>query len=1289
MKKLFLITFSLVAFSLAAFPLEWNVNYDTAVPYEVELSPAKLGLKGQKLEVRADGKPIVARMLEGKAKGAVRLRFTVPAGTKELSCEPMKGNAKVMKGDEIANLFSGALVGKSGWKFQGGTIESSNAGLVFVTKGQNAVATYTIDLPAENAGQAAQFEIEVANVAKLAWPNNIYVEQLNANGRVLPETVTDPRWSSHIRPVGVKTLVKEAGRLHPLARKLRLVLTLSAPATEYDFHGLKIENPEMKLAKLAVTRLALRPGALLPFPKYDDANFDTGVSGEAGDCAIRLGGERQTTLWYQTRSMGSWAHCRNYFGDDAQIRDESQIFFPVGSGTVEAWFKPSAFKDQKGPLYLFAGSQHNVRSPRLRWEVAGIMFAVTYDAAKGEFGFYKKDLEGHEATATGKAEFPVGQWSHVAATWQKGKTAAVWVNGQKILEADISKLGTLDLKRDPRPNDRDVVEHYLGSCYKTARNIGEPYPAGKAPYFDGLADAWRVSSGVRYTAAFTPEKRFTKDGDTRALFDFDRSFTGVAGGIGAIPLSFYSLADRVSHRLTVGEKTIQYYADTVQPKFEPSKVLDVVNYPTMPTVDDYLSARKVETKTASVKIGETMNVTAPKGVFTDFIEIANESAESLVHPMLVGEGEVDPRSFGDIKDTLLPDPLPAMERANRIFQYVIGASDYFMNHSAYFPLNGGDKCGDVEYQALMMLSGYCGFECGPLNSMTKNIFACSGGLPAAQTAGYGHSFEEVFFDGKNHVYDLSAQSFFPAFDNESAAYLEEMENQPALKTRAYGNPDHFIRNGTRNGGANEVPYQPKVAMTIRPGERFRVWFDNNGEVNELQCSQQTDRLKERPRFADYTDIVHADQGEKGWRVFRINRFFPHYGNGFLRFDGKPDAANEAFEDLGTNFIYHVKSCYPVVAARYAATLKKGGAAKVSISTDLGKTYRPLPEGLLRYEVRARYDYLVRVEAPLAEVDGFSAMTEVQVNVRVFPGRLKAGENELTLRGTGTGEAKVTVGWRSNVQRLAVKGAVYAGTIPGAETALVMIDPTKGEATFDLEGATAAAKAEVADGTLAATVKGGKLVLSADRAAKGFATVKLVDGDAERYVSVLVCAGARLVTAADMTPANDARLVPAGKETPHPTLVLSKQGAGLAAAYEKASAGKYAVMGLFRFNAHQPLNKRGGKYVELKLGGATINFGSPVNCSCNFYKAMYGREGERGNWKWDYPNNPDFRYYVEMMNIIDLKASDRLVMNYRSNPSLKGEVEVAAVLLVPEPDETLYCDLVKVLCGLNTQKGRVR
>ena len=92
----------------------------------------------------------------------------------------------------------------------------------------------------------------------------------------------------------------------------------------------------------------------------------------------------------------------------------------------------------------------------------------------------------------------------------------------------------------------------------------------------------------------------------------------------------------------------------------------------------------------------------------------------------------------------------------------------------------------------------------------------------------------MFYDGKNHIYDLSAQKFFPAMDNETSAYLKESGDQPGIHNRLDGSADHFIRKSTRGHGAQNPSYQEKVAMVLNPGERFRVWYSNNGRMNNLQ-----------------------------------------------------------------------------------------------------------------------------------------------------------------------------------------------------------------------------------------------------------------------------------------------------------------------------------------------------------------------------------------------------------------------------------------------------------------------
>ena len=125
--------------SLGAFPLEWNVNRKTGIPYEVEISRTKLNeLAGVEKEcgfkvtaTTADGKKELAvQLLEGQRPGAVALRFTVPAGTTALDCDPVPGGQ--LSTAESLNLFAGTLSNTSKWKVSRKTDIKSADGKIVV-----------------------------------------------------------------------------------------------------------------------------------------------------------------------------------------------------------------------------------------------------------------------------------------------------------------------------------------------------------------------------------------------------------------------------------------------------------------------------------------------------------------------------------------------------------------------------------------------------------------------------------------------------------------------------------------------------------------------------------------------------------------------------------------------------------------------------------------------------------------------------------------------------------------------------------------------------------------------------------------------------------------------------------------------------------------------------------------------------------------------------------------------------------------------------------------------------
>ena len=123
-----LLPFAAIAADLS---LEWNPTYPVDVPWEVELSPAKLSaLAGVQegsgfavtAKTAAGAKKLRVVALEGRVPGTVALRFNVPPGTVALSCEAGVGKLKMTATDHLDNLFDGALAPSAagGWKLTNG-----------------------------------------------------------------------------------------------------------------------------------------------------------------------------------------------------------------------------------------------------------------------------------------------------------------------------------------------------------------------------------------------------------------------------------------------------------------------------------------------------------------------------------------------------------------------------------------------------------------------------------------------------------------------------------------------------------------------------------------------------------------------------------------------------------------------------------------------------------------------------------------------------------------------------------------------------------------------------------------------------------------------------------------------------------------------------------------------------------------------------------------------------------------------------------------------------------------
>ncbi len=1214
----------------------------------------------------------------------------------------------------VDNLFEGALDEANLRKWyvpKGVSAVREGEGWCFKGDGSQRFASvhYSVNIPPELAGKPVEQEIVLVARTKLIHGTQAVIRQYDEKGALLPETLSDQRWSGHMLPPDKEVRYLESGRIHPRARKLVAIFEMRTSRAEYDNYGRKITDASLRLPAFAVKKLEVRPASLLAFPKWNDDFFAPGVSGREGDYALVSGGADEIGFFHPATTRAGWTQAW-------QFRNESERALPSGDGTVEAWIKPEwsklddKFKLAAVPVFqLYQGIRTRMEKKNFLKEVLGLY----YSPSAKKLSFNLVDWKKHTYKAEAKnVEFPAGSWTHVAVSWKCKGMARVFLNGRKVLETAIPEYEAVPLGDKSLNEVNDLWAHqiFVGTTYWEARQRAGFDKDRQTPPLPGAVDELRTSSVMRYAADFTPAKDFALDASTCSLFKFDRSFDGVTGGgFGSIPGSIHARRDRVEHRLAGG----WYYPENLLPEHDPGKVFNLVNYPVMPTVNDFTSARRRVTRQFEAKAGDRFKVKTAAGSCMDYVEFENLSAtEPLLYPIAVRKGAFDPRSFGDIRESLGVLTLSDRERANRIFQYAISASDYFMNHQVDFPPNSNSTRSAV-YQSMMVLNSYCGFECGPLNNMVKTLFVCAGDLPATQTGGYGHSFQQVFFDGKNHVYDLSAQTFFPSFDNESSVYLEEDANQPGVHNRVNRSCGSFVRQGSRSFSVGSPEYHEKVAMILNPGERFRVWRANNGQYNNLKLWHATGTYYPMHKFPvnrdqyNYAEVAGLPADFK-WLI-RFDRVFPEYSTGFLTFDGKPSAANPAFTGVSaSNFCYRAKSCYPIVFGEYFAELGSGGYAKLELSVDGGKTFKPIPmqEGktVLQYRVKARHEYLIRVNAPIAAVKRWSAKTECEVNPRTYPGWLTDGDNEVAFKAESAAPARVTFAWRERAKSIQVQGGLYYGTIPGQEKQLILATRgTKNE--YPVTGVSPKATVK-AYGPITAKIAGGVLSVAAsenvgDLIPKGydlptpwsrdnaFGAVEIEDEGAVKSVLVMLSAGnVHLLTTADAKVSGAKAAVAAADKTSMQSRISLRAKGDRADFACSLPAGEYLVLPLVRYGSHE---KNAPKLMmdDPAKPGRTWRVASYINGSLEYLKADYAAKGERAHWKWDSAMRTDWMSEHNGFSYRQYKFPAVKKLSFFIKEDAPSEVELAGVLVVPSPDLELRLDLRRLLSGLNCDPAAVQ
>jgi len=586
MKKT-LLQFAAIAGCLAlnAFPLEWNINNQTEIPYETEIDRSKL----QKLagvdkdcgfEVTATTpsgtKKLDVTLFEGQKKNSVALRFTVPAGTTSLNCEPA-AKGSVTTPDASLNLFDGVLDSTSAWKGSRGTKIVSKNGKICVTgrapvpgRDTQTQVTCTVRVPEKFAGMAAKFELDFKSTAGEAFPCLINVDQLDADGKVLSESLSDPRWLSLMRPVNVLTPHRESGRIHPKAKKLRLTLRANAWSHDFESYGRPVKNKGIFTPKFELSRLAVRAAEQIPFPGYRNEFFADGVSGKDGDFALdTTKGSFGKAFFFATHSQACWA-------EGKPIISQDEVFYPFEDGTVEAWYYPEWEKLQSDSSILFTaeaapfiGPMKDSDKQNKRYPCLGLK----YHPKTGKTILMFKDYTLKKYKKSFNSLIPSGKWSHVAVQWSKDSGIKVFINGKTVFEDSSFTFTPVDYTDKKILNAKyrnyKIANEYIPTQFSLGneRLVVRSNRIGvrNSHHFRGKIDLLRISSTLRYSGDFTPAKSFVMDDDTRALFNFDRSFDGKSsGGIKVISGSISADTPRQENVIEVNGRKIEYFPGNIR-----------------------------------------------------------------------------------------------------------------------------------------------------------------------------------------------------------------------------------------------------------------------------------------------------------------------------------------------------------------------------------------------------------------------------------------------------------------------------------------------------------------------------------------------------------------------------------------------------------------------------------------------------------------------------------------------------------------------------------------------------
>lgn len=330
--------------------------------------------------------------------------------------------------------------------------------------------------------------------------------------------------------------------------------------------------------------------------------------------------------------------------------------------------------------------------------------------------------------------------------------------------------------------------------------------------------------------------------------------------------------------------------------------------------------------------------------------------------------------------------LPPKEFCRKVFDvYYDGRRKHFGDFNAGLTLWGHNaqeplaNAGLIELDPVLLLnvhgSGYCGIQSGLLEGIYQSRPGGEPGKPAIDArrwflAGIVHSVCDAFYDGRWHYYDIDLGGYGGDAEKDVWSVADVIADR-----KGYYGDKTTIRSkyffGADGNGAwvekidasKSYTFQDchmlghEMSFSLRPGERFTRFFSKEA-AGWAELAPPT--KKTEAKMKGFCELVYEPRNAA-------------------------QVATDALAKEGGAAILAIRCPYNITSSRVEAT------GTVSISTDLGRTWQPLPADGLVADAVNRWDYLLRIEG--------GTLTRVTTRGMLHPGalpRVGAGPTKMTI-----------------------------------------------------------------------------------------------------------------------------------------------------------------------------------------------------------------------------------------------------------------------------------------------------